>query len=265
MKIIAIIGSPKGKGAGYKIVKMLEDRMKSIGKVEFEYLFLKNANLKPCIGCYKCMTMGEEKCPLKDDRSNIEQKLLEADGIILSSPVYVNNVSGLMKNFIDRFAYRNHRPCFHRQKVLSVGNMAGGGNKETLSALSVTLGGSYKVHELGISTPPWMQTERSIAKKERAIDIASKKFYQACIDKSLPSPTLYSYVTFLIMQKIYTEYKHIFPADYEFYNKKSYYFDTKINPIKVAVAKIIVKFMTSMMKDLLAGKVSWPPAKNEEE
>ena len=45
MKIIAIMGSPKGKGSGYKIVKMIEDRMIAMVKVEFEYLFLKDANL----------------------------------------------------------------------------------------------------------------------------------------------------------------------------------------------------------------------------
>jgi len=132
MKIVAIMGSPKGKGAGYRIVRMIEDRMKAMGDVEVVYLFLKDANLKPCIGCYQCMAMGEERCPLKDDRAAIEQELLAADGVILSSPVYVNNVSWLMKNFIDRFAYTNHRPCFHRQKVLTVANTGVGGQRATL-------------------------------------------------------------------------------------------------------------------------------------
>ena len=130
MKILAVMGSPRGKGAGYKIVQKIEDRMKAMGNVEFEYLFLKDANLKLCTGCYTCMAKGEEKCSLKDDRPAIEQQLLAADGVILSSPMYVLNVSWLMKNFIDRFAYRNHRPRFHGQKVLIVVNM-GGDNPKT--------------------------------------------------------------------------------------------------------------------------------------
>jgi len=40
------MGSPKGKGSGYRVVKMIEGRMKTIGSVEFAYLFLKDANLK---------------------------------------------------------------------------------------------------------------------------------------------------------------------------------------------------------------------------
>ena len=37
MKIIAIMGSPRGKGSGYKIVKKIEERMMR-GRVDFEYL-----------------------------------------------------------------------------------------------------------------------------------------------------------------------------------------------------------------------------------
>ncbi len=264
MKIIAIMGSPKGKGSGFKIVKMIEDRMIAMGDVEFEYLFLKDANLKLCTGCYNCMTKGEDKCPLKDDRALIKQKLLAVDAVILSSPVYVNNVSWPMKNFIDRFAYTNHRPCFHRQKVLAVANTAGGGQKETLSALKNSLGGSRIVHKLGIATPPWLQTERAVAKKERAIDAAAKKFYRACLDTSLPTPTLNSYINFLIQQKIYLVCRQIFPVDYAFYNGKAYYFDTSVNPVKAAAAKVIVGVLTHMMKDMGPGNVSWPVEKKEE-
>jgi len=204
------------------------------------------------------MTKGEDKCPLKDDRTLIEQKLLAADGVILSSPVYVNNVSWLMKTFIERFAYTNHRPCFHRQKVLTVANTAGGGQKETLSALKNALGGSRIVHKLGIVTPPWLQTERAVAKKERAIDAAAKKSHRACLDTSLPSQTLNSYTAFLIRQKLYLECRQIFPADYALYNGKACYFDTNINPIKTAAAKVIMKVMMNMMKDLGPGNIAWP-------
>jgi multimeric flavodoxin WrbA len=270
MKIVAIVGSPKGKGSGHRIVKMIEDRMKAMGDVEFAYLFLKDANLKPCTGCYACMTRGEDRCPLKDDRAAIEQELLAADGIILSSPVHVANVSWLMKNFIDRFAYMNHRPRFHRQKVLSVANMAGGGQKETLSSLKNALGGARGiriVHELAVATPPWLQTQRAVAGKERAIDAAARKFYQACLDTSLPPPTFRSYMDFLIMQKLYLACRQSLPADYAFYSGKAYYFATNVNPIKAAAAKALVGSMMYLytILGMGPGNLSWPVAKNEEE
>ena len=267
MKILAIMGSPRGKGSGYKIVKMIENRMIAKGDVDFKYLFLKDANLKPCIGCYICMAKGEDKCPLKDDRALIEQELLAADGVILSSPVYVDNVSWLMKTFIDRFAYTNHRPCFHRQKVLTVANTGVGGQKETLSALKKALGGqriSGIVHELAITTPPWPQTERAVAKKERAMDAAADKFYKACLDTAPPKPTFSNYLNFLIMQKFSLVCRQYLPADYAFYQGKTYYFDARINPIKAAAAKAIVRIMIPFIKGMGPGNIPWPVSKKEE-
>jgi multimeric flavodoxin WrbA len=265
MKILAIMGSPKGKGSGYKVVRKIEDRMKAMGDVEFEYLFLKDANLKPCTGCYTCMAKGEDKCPLKDDRAAIEQKLLATDVVILSSPLYVLDVSWLMKNFIDRLAYTNHRPRFHHQKVMTVVNMGGDSPKAALSLLRYALGGSRIVHELGVATPPWPQTERAVAKKERAIDAAAKKLHQACLDASLPAPTLKSLILFFLRQKIYLECRHYLPADLAFYRGKAYYYDTNINPIKAAAAKAVLGVMVNMMKDMGPGNVPWPGRKKEDQ
>ncbi len=257
MKILAVIGSPKGKGSGYRIVKMVEDRMKAVGSVEFAYLFLKDANLKLCTGCYTCMAKGEDKCPLKDDRVAIEQMLMAADGVILSSPMYVLNVSWLMKNFIDRFAYTNHRPHFHRQKVLTLINMGGDNPKAALEFLRNTLGGSRIVQELGVATPPWPQTKRVIEKKEHAIDAAARRFYKACLDASLPEPSLRSLILFHARQRIYLACRQYLPADYAFYRGKDYYHDTKTNPLKVAVAKAIAEIIITVMKDRGPGNIPW--------
>lgn len=105
--------------------KEVEERMKQLGGVEFEYLFLKDLDLKMCSGCFNCVSKGKELCPLKDDKAEIENKIMEADGIIFATPVYCENVSGYMKNFIDRFAHVFHRPQFFDQKVMVLANSAG--------------------------------------------------------------------------------------------------------------------------------------------
>ena len=263
MKVLAIMGSPKGKGAGYKVVRTIEDRMKTMGDVEFEYLFLKDADLKPCIGCFNCVTKGEDRCPLKDARPAIEKKILEADGVILSSPAYVMNVSWLMKIFMDRFAYTNHRLRFFRQKVLLVANSGGSGLNETLAAMRIALGGARVVHELGVGTPPWPQTIGAVAKKEKAINVAADKFYKACQDPSLPSPTFNEYMRFLIMRRVSVECREWLPADFEFYGGKEYFYETNINPAMAAAAKTLVGLAMSMMKDMGPGQVTWPLEKKE--
>ncbi len=238
--------------------------MKAQGGMEFEYLFLKDANLKPCTGCYACIAKGEDNCPLKDDRAALEHKLLAADGVILSSPMHVLNVSALIMNFIDRFAYANHRPRFFKQKVLPVVNMGGDSPKTALKLLRHALGGSRVVRELGITPPPWPQKEHAVAKKERALDEAAGEFYRACLDTSLPSPTLRDLVIFLFRQKAVLECRKYLPADYAYYNGKIYYYETKINPVKAALAKAIVKVMINRMKDKGPGSIAWPGGKEEE-
>jgi len=52
IKILAVIGSPRGKGQGSRIVEKVEKKMKRLGKLDFEYLFLKDADLKLCRGFF---------------------------------------------------------------------------------------------------------------------------------------------------------------------------------------------------------------------
>ncbi len=135
MKILAIMGSPRKKGNTYKVVQEIEERMKEMGDLEFEYLFLKDANLEPCRGCHTCLLKGEDLCPIDDDRPKIEEQILNSDGVILASPVYLFNVSALMKKFLDRFAYVCHRPRFFNQYLMSVSTAGGSGLMSSLCLL----------------------------------------------------------------------------------------------------------------------------------
>lgn len=263
MKIIAIMGSPKGKGSGYKIVRMVEERMKQKGAVDFEYVFLKDANLAMCKGCFACVTRGEDKCPIKDDRAALEAKILAADGVILSSPAYVENVSWLMKNFIDRFAFTNHRLRFFRQKVMLVANSGGAGLKPTIAAMRNALGGASIISELSVGTPPWPQTANAVAKKEKSIGIAVEKFYNACQVTSLPVPTFNEYMRFVIQKKVSEECMQWLPADNEFYKGKDYHYETKVGPVKATAVKVLVSIVMNMMKDMGPGNVQWPPREKD--
>lgn len=93
--------SPKKKDNTYQLTKKVEKRIKQFGDVEFEYVFLKDLDLKTCKGCQICFNKGEDLCPLKDDMEMVEEKMHKAEGIIFTLPNYVFNVSGIMKNFID--------------------------------------------------------------------------------------------------------------------------------------------------------------------
>lgn len=250
MKILAIMGSPKGKGNGYKVIKQVEENIIKMGNAEFEYIFLKDANLQLCKGCFTCILKGEDHCPLKDDRANIEQKILNADGVILSSPGYVFNVSWIMKNFIDRFAYTNHRLRFFNQKVMLVANSGGAGLNETIKGMRNALGGTSIVCELDISTPPWAITANAQKKNEKKIADASKKFYTAIVSNNKCSPGINDYLRFLFLKEISISCKDQLKADYEFYKDKEYFYDVRINPIKRAIASVLVAVIKYIMRDV---------------
>lgn len=247
MKVTAIMGSPH-KGNGYKIVRTIESELKLLGDVDFQYIFLSSANLQMCKGCFTCIAKGEQFCPLKDDKQSIEQQLLNSDGIILSSPGYAWNVSGLMKNFIDRFAYSLHRPKFFNQSLMLVANGGSGINK-TIKALSFTLGGSTKVCELGITSTPWETNKKYADITEKNIKRTAAKFYNSMQNRNCSSPKLGNLIWFEMFKRMSAISKETLPADYNYYSdKKKYFFETKVNPLKSFIAGIIANIAILSMK-----------------
>lgn len=100
MKILAINGSHRrGKNTAAMLNIVLEEAARE--GAETELLELVDYNIKPCLSCNRCLKKDE--CTISDDDMvKIAKKMLAADGIVLGSPVYFSNVTGLMKNFMDR-------------------------------------------------------------------------------------------------------------------------------------------------------------------
>lgn len=94
-KIIGISGSPRNKNTYY----MLKTVLGATG-CDYELILLKDKNIKPCTACGGCF--HSHKCVVKDDMQDLYNKLLEADILVFGCPTYFANVTGLMKNFIDR-------------------------------------------------------------------------------------------------------------------------------------------------------------------
>ncbi|RLD64040.1 MAG: hypothetical protein DRI95_10995, partial [Bacteroidetes bacterium] len=67
-----------------------------------EYFKLKNYDIKDCSGCYTCWTKTPGECIFKDDMTMLRKKYREADLVVFASPLYIFNVTGIMKTFMDR-------------------------------------------------------------------------------------------------------------------------------------------------------------------
>ncbi len=100
MKILAIAGSPRRGGNTDLLLDQAVAGANSAGG-EVERVVLSKLKIAPCIECNRCFKTG--RCAVKDDFQQLYDQVLDADAIMLASPIFFMNVSGQTKAFIDRF------------------------------------------------------------------------------------------------------------------------------------------------------------------
>jgi len=102
MKITAFNGSPKAdRGSTHVIVSALLEGVAKAG-ASTENVLLARKKIGHCIGCFTCWTKTPGKCVLKDDMEELLKKYMASDIVIMASPLYVDHVTGIMKDFMDR-------------------------------------------------------------------------------------------------------------------------------------------------------------------
>jgi NADPH-dependent FMN reductase len=69
---------------------------------------LAEKNFSPCAGCFKCWTRTLGHCPIEDDITDLLASIPDYDLLIFATPLYIDGMSGLLKNFIDRTMFLNH-------------------------------------------------------------------------------------------------------------------------------------------------------------
>jgi multimeric flavodoxin WrbA len=99
MKVLGLFGSPR-RGGNTEI--LLEEVLKGAERegAEIERLYLSNLKITPCTECHGCDETGD--CVILDEMQKIYPKLLEADIIILASPIFFYGVTAWAKTLIDR-------------------------------------------------------------------------------------------------------------------------------------------------------------------
>jgi len=101
-KIFAFIGSPR-KGGNSELLTTELLRSAEQDGAETETIRLAEYDLKPCDACLSCRKT--KKCKINDDGEKLYSKVMEADGIVIATPVYFGSCSPLTKIFVDRMGY----------------------------------------------------------------------------------------------------------------------------------------------------------------
>lgn len=137
MDVIGINGSPRGRESRTgrlldAVLRGAETAGASVERIDAAAL-----DIRFCTGCTLCYDTGE--CPKKDDYANTLDKMLQADGIVLGSPNYINNVTAQMKVLLDRMADVIHCQRFVGKYGCAVSTAGGSGAGEVATYLNSVL------------------------------------------------------------------------------------------------------------------------------
>ena len=116
------------KGNTYHAIRIVANELEKEG---IEIIHVGNKVIRVCIACNGCARNQNEECVIKNDEVNEWiQKMKEADGIILGSPVHYSAIGGTMKSFLNRAFYVasvNNRMFRHKAGISVVADRRSGG------------------------------------------------------------------------------------------------------------------------------------------
>lgn len=122
-----------GSNRNKNCFKVLNDLKQDGDKI----ISLADKNINYCLGCSACMAELDSFCIMEDDMQEIYNGMLESDKIIIASPIYMNHITGILKNVIDRL---NPFSCHGNLKgkkiyLITIGQMSEEENEEIADSI----------------------------------------------------------------------------------------------------------------------------------
>ena len=226
-KIVALLGSKRRAntyGLLTQIRKLLAEK-----DMELEIIELYQYDVQDCCGCEACVLRGS--CVLRDDVARIREEIAAADGVILASPVYLQQVSGKMKTFFDRTCSWYHRPVLTAKPVLCVATTKGSGLRATLSYLE-NIAAQWGAIPAGTVGRTIFNLQKPVGERELA------RFERLIAAPQTASPTLKQLIGFEV-QKSLSQYLNGLDGEYwreKGWDSRPYFCPCRINPFKRAIS-----------------------------
>ncbi|MBP5514881.1 MAG: flavodoxin family protein, partial [Bacteroidaceae bacterium] len=107
-KIIIIDGGPrKNFNTASMLEKFAEGASSVGGDIEVKTVRLYGLDYKGCMSCMACKIKGKASnvCKFKDALTPVLEEIAQADGLVLGSPIYFGQITGLMQAFLERLAF----------------------------------------------------------------------------------------------------------------------------------------------------------------
>jgi multimeric flavodoxin WrbA len=108
MKVLALNGAGQKHRNTAEMVKAAFEGAMSASGASGELIHLRDLNYDGCIGCHACKLLNSPsfgKCAMRDDLTAVLEKVLEADVVIIGSPMYFSDITGRVRNLIERWFF----------------------------------------------------------------------------------------------------------------------------------------------------------------
>jgi multimeric flavodoxin WrbA len=102
MNFCVLMGSPRSNGNTAELLKPFLSELKDNNAV-VTYIPLAEKIILPCLACYTCQNVSNQYgCVQQDDVSEIMEKIIACDCIVLATPIYTWYCTAPMKAWLDR-------------------------------------------------------------------------------------------------------------------------------------------------------------------
>ena len=242
-KVTAFVGSARKKHTHDAVVQFLNN-LQSMGDIEYEIVRLSDYRIEACRGCKVCFEKGEERCPLKDDRDLLLEKMMASDGVVFASPNYVFHVSAIMKTFLDRLAFSLHRPRFFGKTFTSIvtqGIARGGKIVDYLDFAAKCLG--FNTVKGCCITALEPMTDKEQQKVDQLLAAQARRYYESLEKPGYPVPSWVMLIGFRMGRTSVRLELDESSCDYRYYVEKGwfesdYFYPTRLGLLKKGAGKL---------------------------
>jgi hypothetical protein len=133
---------------------------------------------------------------------SFHREILSADGVILASPVYVNDVSGAVKTLIDRLAFVCHRPAYAETPFFLLATTGGSPTTHTLRSMqsAVVSWGAPLIGSLGLKAGALSTREQMEEQYGRLLEKKAAKIIDYFRSGAAVKPSFISLTVFAVQQ-----------------------------------------------------------------
>lgn len=129
-KVFVLNGSRQKNGNTAKFIKSITSKLEDFS---IEIAHPQDFSIKACTGCSQCFIKA--KCSQEDDLSILQQKILDSDCLILSSPVYLHYMTGELKLILDRLSWWAHTLRLQGKPVVILSTCANNGHTTVIEPI----------------------------------------------------------------------------------------------------------------------------------